>query len=567
MWAYQPHFRSSMEQRAQEVLGELGARLHPRAFLVGIRLPDVGSGHPVCLEPEDDPEYPPSFFTGCATRVDQIYSDHPDHQTRYGDEARNRDQPELIRRRSVLAAVREVTNLQDEKRGTKTFCGAPTRVNDYYVVPALEFRGPEVRALPQLPERIKFRDWTSDLGVTDALVVRLLAEASEALARKDPGRYADTFERDTLGLLRDGGRALCNAIGPALENFMLQGVFEALNEISAARYEGGAAHGQIVFCPSEHSSVRRTVALKERVPFRSVRLARKIVEMSGRDLVCLCHGSEGLAGLGMLTDRDARLFRVEFTDHYRWSLSYGERLLMKTSFGVPALPSVPLDEPSFVGNAIRVLPTLSSEKATSLWKSVHAAMEQRHGAMLVVTDVAQAEARRLATQALPVEPGPLTPDMVLQVSGIDGAILVNTDGVCFALGVILDGLATQDGDPARGARYNSAVRYVGLRHAPTLCVVISEDGHVNMIPTLRPQVRRAEILAHVELLKSSNRDNYHKAQLWLDRHRFYLNVEECDAINHELVRLGAEPSDVGELRYIVGTFEPNPEMNSSYYTD
>ena len=467
----------------------------------------------------------------------------------------------------MLQAVREVTHDQDRKRQTRTFCGAPVRVEDYYVVPALEFSEIELAALPQLPASITFDRWTSALGVTDALIVELLIEASAALARKDPGRYFDIFDDDKIGLLRDAGKSMCSAIGLALGDVRLQGVFDAINEISAARYEGQEAQGQIVFCPRDHPAGRSAVALKEPVPLLSVRLARKIVEMSGRDLSCLCHGAEGIAGLGSLVDAQANMFRIEFTGHYEWSLFYGAHLLMKTSFGVPSLPSVPLDEARFIANAIRVLPSLTKEKAASLWTSVRASMAQRHGTMLVVTDEAKPEASRLSTQALAVEPVPLTPELVRRVSGIDGAILSDTDGICFALGVILDGLATQDGDPARGARYNSAVRYVGSRGAATLCVVVSEDGHVTMVPTLRPKVSHREIERRIELLKSSGIDNYHEAQQWLDRHRFYLRAAECDAVNHELARLDAEPRSVGELRSIVSAFAPHVQMDESYYAE
>ena len=291
--------------------------------------------------------------------------------------------------------------------------------------------------------------------------------------------------------------------------------------------------------------------------------------MSGRDLSCLCHGVEGLGRPRWCSSINRRrFFRVEFTGHYQWSLFHGERLLMKTSFGVPlAAPRWALDQLPFIANATRVLPTLTKEKASSLWTSVRAAMDQRHGTMLVVTDEAQAEAERLSTQALAVEPTPLTPELVRRVSGIDGAIFTNTDGICFALGVILDGQATQEGDPARGARYNSAVRYVGSRETPTLCVVVSEDGQVTMVPTLRPQVRRADIRRHVELLQASSVDNFHKAQQWLDKHRFYLSAEECQLVNRELDRLEAEPLSVGELRRVAKRFAPDVRMERGYYTD
>jgi hypothetical protein len=34
-----------------------------------------------------------------------------------------------------------------------------------------------------------------------------------------------------------------------------------------------------------------------------------------------------------------------------------------------------------------------------------------------------------------------------------GGVLIDPNGTCYAIGVILDGIATTKGDPARGSRY------------------------------------------------------------------------------------------------------------------
>ena len=50
----------------------------------------------------------------------------------------------------------------------------------------------------------------------------------------------------------------------------------------------------------------------------------------------------------------------------------------------------------------------------------------------------------------------LSPELIERISGIDGAVLLDRDCKCHAIGVILDGMASQSGDPSRGARFNSA---------------------------------------------------------------------------------------------------------------
>ena len=56
------------------------------------------------------------------------------------------------------------------------------------------------------------------------------------------------------------------------------------------------------------------------------------------------------------------------------------------------------------------------------------------------------------------------------------------------------GTASQNGDRARGARYNSGVRYVELaarNHQTCLVVIVSEDGYVDILPQL-PMAPQAE---------------------------------------------------------------------------
>jgi hypothetical protein len=40
---------------------------------------------------------------------------------------------------------------------------------------------------------------------------------------------------------------------------------------------------------------------------------------------------------------------------------------------------------------------------------------------------------------------------------------------------------TSKGDPSRGARYNSAVRYVESCKTPCMIIVVSEDGIIDLL--------------------------------------------------------------------------------------
>lgn len=124
----------------------------------------------------------------------------------------------------------------------------------------------------------------------------------------------------------------------------------------------------------------------------------------------------------------------------------------------------------------RLFPEAGEEDAARLWELARLAAAQQHGTMLVVHRDAAAEADRLAPQALQIDPTLLRGDVLRAMTNIDGAVLVTPDGQCHAVGVILDGTATGDGDSARGARYNSAVRYLQAAHDQCLIIIVSEDA-------------------------------------------------------------------------------------------
>ncbi len=569
MWGYQPHFQKSIEDRADKVFAKFGITLPVKAILVGIRVSEVLEDHPVCVEPEQG-EWDLSLFSRCHERAVEIYADHPEHQMFYGDESTMRDKPENIRRMSALQSVEEVFDNYDPKHATRTFCGSPVRVGNYHVVPVIQVLKAEFDKFPQIPQPFEYRKRTSAIGIVEVLIGQLLSWASKGLDTKEPGRdsISDFFNADVSDLLRRAANNLCNAIPIAIKDFSLHHIFDALNEISSLRYEGGETHGEIVFAPNDCSSLCQQVTFLQPIPLTSHRLVRKIVEMSDINLACLCNSGEGLSGLVTVTiDDNNPIFRVVFTGHYRWDLYFNELLLMTCAFGIPTLPSPRLTEAEFTSNTQRILIGINTSQCQTLWAIVSAAMEQRHGTMIVISEAADTEAKRLQAQSLPITPIPLTPELVRRISGIDGAILVDRDCQCHALGVILDGLASSNGDSSRGARFNSAIRYVESVKVQTICLVVSEDGHVNMIPKLLPQVSRQEIQMRVEQLAKCNKDDYHETRNWLDQNRFYINAEQCKFINLELERIQDEPYKVGRIYFDTEPFLPNPEMNDSYYLE
>lgn len=138
------------------------------------------------------------------------------------------------------------------------------------------------------------------------------------------------------------------------------------------------------------------------------------------------------------------------------------------------------------------------------------------------------------------------------------------DGSCHAIGVILDGVAKDGCTPSRGARYNSAIRYVDTSTAQRLAFVISEDRTLDIIPLLRPRISTAELEAMIDALEAATLDGHYAPRNYLNDRRFYLNSDQCTRVNIALDRFDTLALEDGRIRWIIDKFEPNPAMNDDY---
>lgn len=569
MWGYQPHYRGSLEIFAKRVLADAGAAVEVDALLVGVREPGA-EGHPVCVEPEKGAS-PVELFENIEARVAALIAADPRQNAIYGDAPSMRDKPAWMRATAVRQAVEERLREHDRKRGVRSFVGAATRVEGYRVVPILQIAGRELVRVPTL-RRSSREGYSIRTGFLDALIWEILGQAARELEGSEPGRsLTKTFERDSPDVLRAAGRSLMRTPELAADRTG-GGLFEGCNQVSALRYEGSAGAGRMVVARVGHPAVHVSLAFRRPVPLRSTTWARKVLQMGSANVELLSDGTS-IYGLGRLCDAydpaDEDAFIIDFVGHYTWELRHAEDVLMRVAYDVPRLPSQRITEDEVRTLLRRVFGTDESVDPARVWSLVTGAIEQKHGTLLVVSDRAAEEAARLSAQATPVTPTHLTDELVRRVTGIDGAVLVDTTGRCHAIGVILDGVAVADGDPGRGARFNSAQRYVATAKSRTVALVVSEDGHVNALPTLRPQVGRSEVARRVARLAALAGDvdsDWHKERNWLDEHRFYLDEAQCETVNGALKKLEVNTgSEVGRIWVVVAPFVPDPEMNESYF--
>ena len=74
--------------------------------------------------------------------------------------------------------------------------------------------------------------------------------------------------------------------------------------------------------------------------------------------------------------------------------------------------------------------------------------------------------------------------VISSFANIDGAIIIDKQGICYGIGTILDGKAKEEGDASRGSRFNSSLTYsANLKEEgiEAAIYVISEDGGIDFI--------------------------------------------------------------------------------------
>ncbi len=563
MWAYQPHFRIAVELRAKRVFELIGAEIEPKVFLVGLRRPGLAPGHPVCIEPEDG-EWPLDVFDDLGGQVERGIVNHPQQQIFYSDETTMREQPERIRRIVIAEEIKRRLAPEDQRHGRKSFCSIAYPVDDYYVVLVLQLPTRLFRQYP--PVEVTWQSEVYETSLIHACIHQLLSEAHHGLTLPDPGRVmSDEGMRSAEEIVRRAASSFMRSSFIA-GKFSASNLFEDANCLSQLRYEGETGVGRLVLAAADDPNVEYVLRLASAVPLSESRWARKLLQMATAETALIVeYGS--ISGLGKVSDVSAPPFCVEFQDHHQWDFRRGEQILLRTRFGEARLPQEPIGKERFIDNMRRVFASIDDAAIARFRIILDLLAQLRHGSSLVIASDAAAEAQRLIRQGTVIVPTPLTKELIERATAIDGTILADPQGVCHAIGVILDGQASDESTPSRGARYNSAVRYVSSGSGPRMAFVISEDRTLDVVPLLRPRLERTRIATAVSEIQNATLDNYHKARSFLAENRFYLNAEQCRIVNEALDRIEREPREVGQILLVTRRFEPHPGMDESYLKD
>lgn len=566
MWEFQHWFRFHIQIQIRRVLEELGlAPTDTKVVLVGIAT-DAGARHAICVEPETGPLLA-EHLESVMTRAQEIYQSDPESQWWVKPQLAR----ESVNRRLFRSARADAIVEAIEKSGVfadfSFFASLSSPVNEYEVHTCIGVPKGTIENLPVL------REFT--VGSYHAAKSLQHQVIEECLYRADKALYIPNAGEGFLGALGNSNDIITSAANSFIHGVLWRtaaepsDLFSRLNEIASLTYERDGAKGNLAITKRDNLEKWLTVRLSNPVRLRESRAMRKLLQTSDDTMVVLA--DQGYAyGLG--TSKTAPdVMEVDITGHARWEASVNGAKFIRVAYGNATIPNQPVTFEELEDTAERVIGNTNTKR---IWEIIQAAQENGQGATIVVSIAPEAETARLSNDGMVIEPDYLEPETIIKLGSVDGAVVVGPDGRCYAFGVILDGIANENGDRARGARFNSAVRYQNMEEIPnSMIVVISDDGTTDLLPRLMPRVDRAEVAAAVDdfcrCCDSTPVDGEEFARLY-DRvklFRFYLNAEQCRRVNEKYGQEMDRRLASGGAKITGRDLKPDPQMNESYFWD
>ena len=576
MWGFQHHFRISLDSAADRALDQIGAILSPDAFLVGFPSDGVDPAE-VRLEAREGlaKRFTAADFAEVSIDAKRRYEESPVHDLRFPSEEMHEARHEYFRDTARAAAVEAAMQQAPAGQGRTFFVGQSAPVGDFEVHSVLSVDSENLDALPRL-ETSSIDGVPLTVSLAHGIISELLRTATHALLAAKPPRTISPLEDDVpTDAIRRSANHLVFSTAMIAGETLAKGLFDSFEALASTAYEGRAGAGSVILASDGHPHVDVAVRLRVPISVRERLQFRKLLEISGPDLSLLVDGTTiyGLGGVSPEYDGSTEdVFRFSIIEQGIWMMSHHGSPLLRVANGHPQLPRPRMSPSLFVDSMRRVFASVSDDNIRSIWRLAQTAVGQSKGTMLVVTTAAAQEAKRLAPQALAIEPQTIDSALLRSLTKIDGAVLLTPDGTCHAVGVILDGIATGVGDPGRGARYNSAVRYTAASSAPCLIVIVSEDGMIDVHPELAPRVRPEDVeqaLYDLETIGGAedvNLESFYAARERLRVFAFYLSESQCNRANQVVARVEQQRFRQTGMRLAVVPFAPDPRMNESFFS-
>jgi hypothetical protein len=264
-------------------------------------------------------------------------------------------------------------------------------------------------------------------------------------------------------------------------------IFDLFNIVAVLPYEEVENSGTLALCARD-ALPAMPVRFESPFQLHNVGGLRKCLHIAGED-VFLVSDCLSVLGFTVRSQLSSDSLTVEFRPAGLWEVSHNGEVVLTVAAPSAHMPNRRVDRAKLERELRATFPRISHEQAQRLCDLAGAAAGQMQGTNVLISADAAAEARRLASQCTLIQPVPFTPMLMERCTSIDGTVIIDTDGICYAIGAILDGDVSDRGDRTRGGRYNSALMYADTVPAPSLIVVVSRDGTVDIVSSRGKHVR------------------------------------------------------------------------------
>lgn len=490
MWRSQSDFLMHLKIGFEAVLEELNCKLGYAFFLVGFHTDDLVNYTTVRVDP-DGTQFPVEEMENMLDSIKGQYSPYPDDGDQTTDEWKDAVSKHRTFTWELSRGIHDVLNAETDLEQQIPFSSTPYQIGNYLVSVVMLVDRSDYLAQPTLPGAVTYKQnglWPSFLF---AVIETFLGQYAEDLVRSEQIGSLLLTRRDAKSLLRRAGATFTHTVEYAgktqdPQDILMYGpleLYESCNVISSMHYEGTAGIGHLVVSERNHPVVNVDVELSEPVSPDDYRRLRKLLAMCDEKNWLLL-AERKIYGIGSLKPGAydkvlENLFVIRFVKHHCWELVHDDLVLMRTTYNEPRLPLSKFDQKDLETKLRAHLPGITDDEIAHIAKLSRGASHAKHGAVLIVSAEAKDETTRLGKQSFPVKPFKLEVWQLPSVTSIDGAVLLDGSGICHALGIIMDGSVSKRGDPARGSRYNSTIRYVD-GHDECVVVVCSEDGMVSI---------------------------------------------------------------------------------------
>ena len=490
MWRWQSTFRNAITQLLRNIFELMELPILSRILIIGIPVASHDLTK-ICFHPESC-GFAAEEFKQVFALAQQNFDSDPEQFFFMGATHQIQAHKASLYPKALRQAVELLLKNYDAKRKQVSFCSFPIQKNDHWVMMVIQLNQQDFSSQYQLSKATHeinpMRQLRIERCFLEALIYQVLKEGEAELRSTSEGNISSLGNAERI--IEDAASSLLKSIEVHINQWNKVDLLDFANAIAAERYEGAASEGRLVICQTDHPDISAKIKLKTPIKIYDYRGIRKLLEVSSNRMALLCD-VETVWGLGLPLDTYQptleNLFEIRFAEHHTWELVHAENIMLRVKYRQARLPRARFDRKLFVKHIFQLF-QVNESTAKILIRAVEAAVKQRHGTMLVITPNAEEETKRLGAQCTVIDPVIASKDIISHLSSVDGAILISPEGIIYSFGVILDGKASKNGNPARGARYNSAIRYIDgerSRNINCLALIVSEDGYVDLYPNLR----------------------------------------------------------------------------------